>query len=174
MNPTQSSPAAVASLPQLALQIAVSQLGVSEKPVGSNSGPEVDEYLASVGLKPGYAWCQSFVHWCYEQAAKQLGVQNPVIKTAGVQDCWNKTAIQFKVSKHDAILHSSLLLKPGDQFMLSYGHGAGHTGIVEKIEGLVIHTIEGNSNNNGSREGYEVVRHQRSLGSPYLLGFIKY
>ncbi len=162
-----------ASLAQLALQTALSQLGVSEHPVGSNSGPMVNEYLKSVGLNPGYAWCQAFVHWCYEQAAEQARENNPVIKTAGVQDCWNRTAVQFKITKEEA-LKSPELLKPGYQFILSFGKGAGHTGMVESMDGQTIHTIEGNSNTNGSREGYEVVRHKRNLTDPFLLGFIKY
>ena len=153
----------------LALQIAQSQVGQCEKPIGSNSGPMVNEYLWSVGLHPGYAWCQAFVYWCYDEAVKKLNKPNPVIRTAGVHDCWNRSA---KITKAAAAAQPGLI-NPGDQFILSFGN-EGHTGIVEKIEGTTIHTIEGNSNNNGSREGYEVVRHQRSLDDKILLGFIKY
>ncbi|MEO8446700.1 MAG: peptidoglycan-binding domain-containing protein, partial [bacterium] len=42
------------------LQIASGQVGVMEDPVGSNSGAQVDEYLASVGLNGGYSWCAAF------------------------------------------------------------------------------------------------------------------
>ena len=100
-------------------------------------------------------------------------ITNPVIKTAGAVDCWNKTAVQFKMTKEEAIRFPEEI-KPGYQFVLNYGHGAGHTGIVERVEGKLLHTIEGNSNNSGSREGYEVVRHQRSAEDKLLLGFIKY
>jgi hypothetical protein len=161
------------SLATLALQIAQGQLGQCEEPKGSNSGPMVNQYLLSVGLGAGYAWCQAFVHWCYQQAADQLKQENPVVKTAGAIDCWNKTATQYKLPGIEAWKHP-VSLKPGDQFIMNYGHGEGHTGVIEKIEGSILYTIEGNSNNDGSREGYEVVRHKRSLNDKLLIGFIQY
>lgn len=156
-----------------ALEIAQSQVGQCESPIGSNAGPMVNEYLKSVGLNPGYAWCQAFVHWCYGKAARQLNIPNPVCKTGGVLDCWNHTDEKKKVIKKKAQLQPDAI-KPGDQFILLFRNYGGHTGIVEKIEGTVIHTIEGNSNNNGSREGYEVVRHQRNFTDNALIGFIQY
>jgi hypothetical protein len=166
----------MATLAELALQIAQSQIGQSEKPIGSNSGPMVNEYLKAVGLPPGYAWCQAFVYWCYAVAAKEQNKPNPVIRTASVHDCWSHIATQAtmtKLLKEDALKQPELV-QPGDQFILSFGGNAGHTGLVESVEGTIIHTIEGNSNTNGSREGYEVVRHQRNINDKALQGFIKY
>ena len=166
----------------LALGVAIGQVGQQEEPKGSNSGPMVDQYLHSVGLHRGYAWCQAFVHWCYDQAAQQGGRANPVAKTAGVHDCWNKAGNSSagdpgnhfrKVTKSEAVA-SPQLVTPGCQFILLFGNGAGHTGLVEKLEGTALYTVEGNSNNNGSREGYEVVRHKRSLTDEALAGFICY
>ena len=161
------------SIAQLALETALNQLGQAEQPKGSNSGPMVDEYLREVGLNPGFAWCQAFVYWCYHQAAKQLLKTNPVVKTASVHSCWNNTTADKKISKTTALSQPSLL-QPGYQFILSFGTNAGHTGIIESLEGNTIHTIEGNSNTDGSCEGYEVVRHKRNLNDKALLGFIKY
>ena len=157
----------------LALHTAQGQVGQSEVPKGSNSGPMVDKYLRSVGLSPGYPWCQAFVHWCYEQAATEHNVDNPVTKTAGVQDCWNHTLPARRILA-ERVLHEPAIVCPGDQFILLFGNGNGHTGIVEKVEGQILHTIEGNSNINGGREGYQVVRHQRSITEPALKGFIHY
>lgn len=36
---------------------------------GNNRGPEVDAYLAAVGVPPGMPWCTAFVRWCLERAA---------------------------------------------------------------------------------------------------------
>ncbi len=157
---------------EVALSIAISQLGQQEQPKGSNSGPMVDQYLASVGLKPGYAWCQAFVHWCYQEAAKVAKVPSLVPRTGGVAACW-KTTKGRKISLAQAKDDPSLI-KPGYQFVLLFHGGVGHTGIVERVEGNVIHTIEGNSNDDGSREGYEVVRHTRVIGGLALVGFIEY
>jgi hypothetical protein len=172
MNSTNN--ATIHSLPDAVLKMAQGQLGQSEEPVGSNSGPMVNEYLKCVGLNPGYAWCQAFVYWCYNSAAKQLHLTNPMYRTAGVHDCWNhQNAKGVKLLKTDALTQPERL-KAGDQFILLFGVNEGHTGIIEKVEGTTIYTIEGNSNTNGSREGYEVVRHQRSLNDAALQGFIQY
>jgi hypothetical protein len=157
-----------------ALEAAVTQLGQMEVPKGSNKGPMVDQYLASVGLKPGFAWCQAFVHWCFEQSAIGFG-GNPVVKTAGVLDCWNRTATTKKVFALEAKAKPELL-EAGMQFIMTFGHGTGHTGLIESVDVAkrTIHTIEGNSNNDGSREGYEVVRHERRIDDVHFCGFIRY
>src|SRR6476661_4335715 len=47
-------------------EIYTSQIGVREKKV--NSGPEVEKYLAYVGLKKGNPWCAAFVCWVFGEA----------------------------------------------------------------------------------------------------------
>ena len=42
-------------------------LGVKEEPLGSNSGPRVDEYLKYAGKSAPNAWCAAFVNWCLGQ-----------------------------------------------------------------------------------------------------------
>lgn len=47
----------------------------------------------------------------------------------------------------------------------------GHTGIVTSVSGGYIHTIEGNSNNNGSREGigvFELTRKIKSIENGFI------
>ena len=158
---------------ELALSIAISQLGQQEQPKGSNSGPMVDKYLKSVGLAPGFAWCQAFVHYCYEQAAAQMNVTCPVLRTAGVADCWNRSDATKKHAAKDLKADASKIV-PGAQFILVFAGGTGHTGMIERVDGNVLHTIEGNSNTDGSREGYEVVRHVRHLTDNALKGCIIY
>jgi hypothetical protein len=46
----------------------------------------------------------------------------------------------------------------------------GHTGFVERIDGTSIHTIEGNTNDTGSREGYEVCKRIRKMSQ--IKGYI--
>src|SRR5262249_36194854 len=54
-----------------ALQIAESQKGVHE--IGStNTGPQVDQYLAAAGVSPGNPWCASFVTWSLEHAGHKM------------------------------------------------------------------------------------------------------
>ncbi len=86
-------PAKTAGDPLLAgaLRVAAEEIGVMENPPGSNRGPKVDQYLRTVGLDPSngsFAWCAAFVYWSFAQSSAQLGVTNPVAKTAGVLDHW--------------------------------------------------------------------------------------
>ncbi|AOW08741.1 CHAP domain-containing protein [Flavobacterium gilvum] len=142
------------------LEVAITQLGVQEIPKNSNAGPAVEKYLKSVGLGKGYAWCMAFIYWCTKEAAKDLGVENPLFKTAGVLAMYNK--------EKDSVVTDP---QPGDIMILDYGKGLGHTGIVEKVIGTDVHTIEGNTNDEGSREGYEVCRRVRKLST--IKGFLR-
>lgn len=140
------------SLKELSVQIALTQVGVKEVPLGSNKGPEVEKYLKSIGLGGGYPWCMAFVYWCVNEASKSQGVANPLHKTGGV-------LLQLQKSKH---LESATPV-PGSIFIMDFGNGTGHTGFVERVEGNTLYTIEGNTNGAGSREGHSVVRRTRTM-----------
>ncbi len=153
----------VTSLAEQALFVATTQLDVREE--GNNGGPEIKRYLKKVGLSEGYPWCMAFVYWCVDLAASNLKLVNPLEKTAGVLDQWNRTTCRKTPARSNASV------SPGDIFIMDFGGGKGHTGFVEKISGSVVYTIEGNTNDDGSREGYEVCRRERSLSE--LKGFIQ-
>ncbi|MDB5246708.1 MAG: peptidoglycan-binding protein [Segetibacter sp.] len=154
-----------------ALKIAKDTVGVMEKPAGSNSGPEVNEFLSSVNCPPGSFWCASFTYWCFKKASEKLGVPNPACKTAGCLFHWKNTS-GTKIPTAEAINNPSLI-KPGNIFIMDHGKGMGHTGLVEKVEGGIIHTIEGNSNPGGSRNGIGVFELRRKISS-INKGFIAY
>ncbi len=156
-----------------ALSFAQTQVGVMEKPVGSNKGPEVNAYLASVNVPPGNFWCAAFVYFCFNEAAKKLGVVNPLVKTAGCLDHWNRTKAK-KVKAVDARNNPSLV-KPGNIFIIDHGGGHGHTGIIKRVEGGRLITIEGNSNPNGSSNGIGVFELDiRKVWNPSLKGYLDY
>lgn len=138
------------------IEFARSQLGVSEQPPGSNKGPEVEKYLGCVGITFPAAWCAAFVVYSH----LQVGVTD-IPKTGGVLDLWNKSS-EHRVSTPE----------PGDVVIFDYGGGKGHTGIVEAVDGDTLTTIEGNTNDDGSREGYEVARRQRSAAK--AKGFLRF
>lgn len=141
-----------------ALEIAKTQIGKEEVPRGSNWGDDVQKYLNSVGINFPASWCMAFVFWCLKQA----GMTTELPKTGGVLAMWNTCNPMF---------HSKTP-KVGSIIIFDHGKGLGHTGIVESIDGDKLHTIEGNTNNNGSREGFAVERKIRSMSDKTLKGFI--
>lgn len=157
----------MSQLTDAALKVAISQIGQKEVPLGSNWGHPVQDYLASVGINFPASWCMAFVYWCFEHVAvMQEGIANPLVKTGGVLHAWETADPKEKISATEAP-------QPGDIFIMNFGHGLGHTGIVEAINGHTINTIEGNTNDTGSREGIEVCRRQRII-SPLIIGYLRY
>ena len=146
-----------------AVKVAITQVGKQEKPLGSNWGIPVQDYLKSVGIIHPASWCMAFVYWCFKQAAG-TGT-NPLIKTGGVLDAWNKADKKNKFTKDP---------KSGDIMIMDHGKGLGHTGIVEKVDKNFLYTIEGNTNDTGSREGIEVDRKRRPIVNKMIKGYLRY
>jgi uncharacterized protein (TIGR02594 family) len=124
------------------VSVAKSQLGVREL-TGKNDGAAVKMYLNSVGLDEGYAWCAAFVYWAHDQA----GIK-------AVRSAWSPSWFpKDKLVKY---------AKPGDVFGIYFRSKKriAHVGIIE-VPGDVTITIEGNTNEAGSREGDGVYRKRR-------------
>jgi hypothetical protein len=153
------------------LIIARSEIGIKEIPPGSNRGPRVEEYLKSVHLGPGYAWCAAFVYWCYKKACMGLNLANPLLATGSCLNHWNKTTGK-RITSGEVALNPALI-GPGDIFIIRRNEWQGHTGIVTAIDGAYIKTIEGNANSFHSAEGDGVVELKRKIDS-INVGFIKY
>ena len=172
--------ATAAANPFLAEVIAVaqSQIGTLEQPLGSNRGPQVDLYLRAAGLNPlagSFPWCAAFLYWCCEQAAQKIGRANPAIKTAGVLDLWNRAGRPGarRILAAEAEVNPDLV-KPGQLFMIKTSETTGHTGLIEAVAAGKLTTIEGNTNDIGSREGIGVFRRQKRRIGDMNLGFIEY
>lgn len=154
-----------------ALDVAIGELGTMEVPAGSNSGPRVNQYLASVGLGPGFAWCAAFVYWCASQAAAGA---NPLPRTGGVQKMWRDgLSLGLPALTTAEALAQPNRIAPGMAFFITHGAGTGHTGFVEGLlpDGRLM-TVEGNTNDGASREGVGVFRLQRRTIGSISLGFL--
>ncbi len=160
------------SLAAQTLEIAASQRHVRER--ASNRGPEVDEYVRTIGLDPAgqHAWCVAYVHWCFAQAADALGVSNPCLKIPGVLRHWAKVDPRRRIASA-AAFDDPFLVRPGAMFIIDHGHGLGHAGFVTAVTDGEIETLEGNTNRGGSREGDGVYAKRRTFES-INVGFIDY
>lgn len=150
------------------VEIAETQLYVREK-TGHNDGIEVELYLDSVGLGKGYAWCMSYVFYLFQRASKELKLVNPVPKTAGVLDCLAKAKrLGYLITNVPQV---------GDQFIMDFGKGQGHTGLVTEVRGTKVLTNEGNTSADPSyagedREGNGVFERLRPISG--MKCFIRY
>jgi len=130
------------------VRIAQSQIGKGEI-YGDNKGPEVKKYTKGQEV----AWCAAFVSW--------------VRFRSGQSDNYFLAARSYwKNYGHKRVG----VPRPGDLIVFSRGSKGGHIGIVEKVQGGTITTIEGNS----GKFPAKVRRFTYKLGSiKNLLGFIR-
>lgn len=134
-------------------EIYLSQVGVREA-TGRNDGPEVEMYLQHVGKNKGLAWCSAFVAWCLSEAEIKHTV-----------NAWSPTS----ENRRNFIYRNKQFVEepePGDVFTIYYTKlkRIGHTGFYHKNQNEnIIVTVEGNTNEAGSREGDGVYKKYRSL-----------
>ncbi|MGA7215722.1 MAG: peptidoglycan-binding protein [Terrimicrobiaceae bacterium] len=171
-----SPPSTSDSLLGAVLDFAADEIGVLEQPPGSNKGPRVEQYQKSVGIDRGDFWCVAFVYFCFEQAAKKLGVVNPMkpkFRTGGVLELWVRArGAGIPTLTHDDALDDPSKVEPGMIFILATGGGFGHAGLVESAQGGKLVTIEGNTNDSGSRNGIGVYRRSGRSISSINRGFV--
>lgn len=157
------------------LEIARAELGYKEKETNS----QLDDKTANAGdgnwtkyardlhsagyyqaAKNGYAWCDMFVDWCFwklggsKEKGEWLECQTGLYG-AGCEwssDCYRRAG---RFDKNP---------RPGDQIFFGKTDAEEHTGIVEKIENGMVHTIEGNASNMCKRCTY-------SLTSSKIVGY---
>ena len=155
------------------LQVAITQIGVQEDKAHTNHGEAIKyQEAAGLGSSGGYPWCQSYVFYCGKIAYGKL---NPIPRVGGVMNCLDvATKEGYKIIHQAEATPQNVSI--GSQFILSEGGSKGHTGIIESIdEDGTLHTIEGNSNSDGSRDGYEVCRQsKRNLKDKNIIAYICY
>jgi hypothetical protein len=128
-----------------------SQIGVREK--GNNSGTEVEMYLASAGLAKGNPWCASFIQWSIMQCT------DIKIESAGWVPSWFP-------KKKLIFVRGQIDLKPpqaGDLIGIWFADKGrlAHIGFFESESNDFTTSVEGNTNEAGSREGDGVYRKKR-------------
>lgn len=128
------------------LAIAEKEIGVQES--HENSGPGVDTYNAYVGFKK-VPWCASFVSWCFGQA----GYAQP--RTA-----WSPALFPRNRLAKNPLAGMVMGIYFPDLKRVA------HCGIIFRVRGDWLETVEGNTSINGSREGtgvFKRTRHKRTI-----------
>lgn len=125
--------------------VAIGEIGYHE---GSGNQTKYGEYTGTNGM----SWCHAFVSWC----ANECGFVDMGIfpKTASCE-----TGRQWFISHQEyQASDGTYEPQPGDIIYFDYDHVgvSHHVGIVEYTENGVVHTIEGNKNDQVMRAHYDL------------------
>jgi hypothetical protein len=156
-------------------EMALSYIG--EKEVPGNMGftdKAFEKKMYDVGFQKTYAWCSLFMELCVKEGEPEFYEAYEKLFSASATTTYKNFDIAGKASQSPEI---------GCGVIWRHGNGwTGHAGIVVGVDlnNATIETIEGNSNNDGSRDGYAVVKKTRHLFAPYdptglnMVGFIHF
>jgi len=129
---------------------------------GQNRGPWVRLYMHGHEGND-YPWCAGFVSLVMRQSALHLGVDLPVTTSFGcdelAQNAKDRNRFYSELEADDGSNSSGLF---GALFLnRKTATDWTHTGVVTAFGEGYFHTIEGNTNDEGGREGYEVCERLR-------------
>ena len=155
------------SLNELIVAYAEQHLKSSPREFRQNEGTWVRAYMdGNEGSQ--WAWCLGFVQTIVDQAAFTNGnqaVTDYMPFSYGCDDIGNHGLKTGKLIRNADLKRGDIKrVKPGDVFLnVKTERDWTHTGIITEIKGEWIETIEGNTNDEGSREGYEVCARKRNF-----------
>lgn len=146
--------------------IAAAKSYTGQQEIQPNQGFKDPSFLAKMvarGWVKPQPWCGYFAKQCQVDAYENNPEFLAIVKTrsnggaAGTLENW----------KANSNLVSNVPV-PGAVVIFYEGKGpSGHVGIVIAVSGNIITTIEGNTNSDGSREGYEVAQKTHDITKPY-------
>jgi hypothetical protein len=136
-----------------------SQVGIRER-TGNNDGQQVEAYLKYVKLTKGNPWCAAFVCWTFSQA----GVEN--VRSGYCPNLFPAKRIVWTRSHPNKAPPLT-----GDVFGIYFPEKGriAHVGFVDTWGEKVVITVEGNTNDAGSREGDGVYRKRRLTRQIYAV-----
>ena len=125
-----------------------------------NSSTLIDWMIGLFGGRRRDPWCAYFV----SSMIRLAGSKFPIPKRAGSTYSWI-TSSDVLSSRTDLPSRGSIFIWCDRTRAQGEWLWLGHMGFVVKVEKGIVHTIEGNTNLSGSREGDGVYRRTRSLKS---------
>jgi Putative peptidoglycan binding domain len=147
-------------LGQAVVEYAAAQLAVHPRETGGeNRGPWVRLYMQGHS-GPAFLWCAGFASFVLSQAAESLQVDKPV---DGSFSCDSLAAQAREAGRFLAETDADPATVPAGSIFLVRRTAADwtHAGIVTEADADGFDTIEGNTNDDGLREGTEVCARRR-------------
>ncbi|WP_304066745.1 CHAP domain-containing protein [Pedobacter glucosidilyticus] len=142
------------------LKIYRKEIGTKEKS-NRNDGSQIESYLKYTGHSKGAPWCAAFVSWCLGKA----GINNP-------RSAWSPALLpQKRIIWKNTWQQEKIQPQAGDVFGIWYAakKRIAHCGFIDTWGESIIITVEGNTNEAGSREGDGVYRKRRLKRTLYAV-----
>jgi hypothetical protein len=130
----------------------------------SNCGPWVRAYMDGHEGSDWF-WCMGFAQSILDQAASALGKDfKSLMPLTYSCDTVGTTGLQKGLlTRYQNVRNNPSIMKPGDFFLLQQStFDWTHTGIIISVGNDFIETIEGNTNQAGSRNGIAVLKRTRN------------
>lgn len=143
------------------IEIYSDEIGVREL-TGNNDGKKVEEYLHSVGHKKGAPWCAAFVSWVFQKA-----------NVSAVKSAWSPSWFPAQNTVYTRGSNNNSIPQSADVFGIWFQNlkRIAHVGFVDdwQVNTSFLITVEGNTNDAGSREGDGVYRKRRLKNQVYKI-----
>ena len=141
------------------LALARGELGVTERPAGSNKVKYNTAYYGREVSGNGYPWCCTFVWWLFQQAGASG------LFFGGGKTAYCPTLLTYH--KKQMVWED---YRPGDVIFFNFSGkaSAAHVGICEEWDGENIITIDGNTGSGNEANGGAVLR--RTRNKKYIVG----
>lgn len=143
----------------VAISIASAEVGYHE---GANNHTKYGDEMHALqprNMDKNAAWCDAFVDWVIYKTCQHFGMGAETARNVLCGDfddyTYNSVNIYKKAGRWSKTPHK------GDQIFFG---GSGHTGLVYKVSGGIVYTIEGN-------KGDEVRKCSYSVNSPTIIGY---
>ena len=166
----------MSELSQKILEVAIEEIEAGAGEIGeNNSGPWVEKYLNGIVESPAN-WCCGFICWCINEAfgiLRNYAKLNVLEKWPWIPEYTLSARNLFRqFIARDAIREGDEIPEPGDLIFFwreSPASWLGHVGIVEKVNGFELLTIQGNTGNFPSK--VKRIKYQNWKTIKTLLGF---
>jgi hypothetical protein len=162
------------------IRVARGLLYIRER-TGNNDHPMIDRMLDYLGLPHHLSWCLAFCLWCWHSAVNPMPFPK-IARCSTFLERVSEDSWRYKVFDAEDVAWGIEKLQPGDIGICSHSKVAGKNNwnghaflVVYPETARKWHTVEGNTNGAGSREGngvYLKIRQPRE-GNLALEGFVR-
>jgi len=120
---------------------------------------------------PDWPWCAGFASFMLEKACGTPDTAAPI------RSSFSSSELATRAREREILVKGSnpadkIRVGPGSFFLVpGTGTPYNHVGIVENVDGEVFRTIEGNTNDEGTHNGYEVCQNIRTYARYDFIAF---